>query len=361
MTKPLDQILSDHGYSHQLVEDVAKLGAADNPGLALRIALDSFFRETVARAPLLQGVPFLGDAKSFQKLRDFAVSRQWLTPEESSFVATFYGVLSESAHQTSALIEPGAAADVLRYIVLIVCFRIGHGTPRIPKPNSYSVGRHRLAKQFLRGVRNRDLRGPGFSAEFDEDLMALTRDMLNYSDAPLLFEIIANEAVSSGIRNRCASIIISPRSFRNHQERARMISSLWAYYQTHIESLPWEVARAIALALANRANFEECIIDYVERLDRDENAREANLLQTDRYYGGEEVAVERYLKRLADSKAPSTGNVWEVYYVSHRASPADKKIRELLLKRFKSIESPRLKVFWERMLKLGDAKHDSAG
>jgi len=77
-----------------------------------------------------------------------------------------------------------------------------------------SAGRLILAEQFSKEC----ARGCGSvlvsEVDFDQDLMQLTRQRLQYSDIRPLMLVVRNDRASADLRCNCASLILSPALYR---------------------------------------------------------------------------------------------------------------------------------------------------
>jgi hypothetical protein len=348
---PLEQLLKSLGYNHDFILALTGLRAHTSPDLAsIRKHLEDFFRTTANFAPRLRGVDFKGDIQSFGQLRQFIREREWLTKAEEDFIKGYYSVLSANVHPGKAVFDGALARDILLYIVALVIDRLGRPVLRPIQRMGTAGDKHDIATAFLRNLRKGRHLNRAPAIYFDFDLMDLSRRLVRPADVPLLLAIVKNDAAHAEVRNCCASLILAPRASPDHAERARIVEDLCAYYRENRDTLPWLAARAIALAVANRANTSDVILHYLQRLSRDPQLVEANLAETERYYQGAQRAIEFYLKRLRNSEIPSSGCVWEVFYLSHRSRMAGKGALHLLKERLRNIEAPDLQAFWAQAI-----------
>jgi hypothetical protein len=223
----------------------------------LRLILEQFFR---ASSQMDKAVRFSGDLQSFGATLDFVRSRNWLTEPERRFVAALYGLLSDiAAHPGQSIIEHTFARHAVLHASWLVLSRFQVRVSRPFAGYGGSAGRLRLAEQFLKGVRTGVLSGPAFEVDFDQDFMQLTRQRLRYADINPLMSVIRSDKASPDLRSNCASLVLSPRCYRKPRDDnwPRMIDELDRYCHENRQALPWQVSRAIALALANRANHAD--------------------------------------------------------------------------------------------------------
>ena len=111
----------------------------------------------------------------------------------------------------------------------------------------------------------------------------------------------------------------------------------------------WEVPRAIAFALSNRAADATHALDYLRRIERDEAMVELNLQQTDSYYNSVSDVVRKYERRLR--RAAPAECVWELFYLSRRAPyAAVKRLLPILQQRLREVSTPELHEFWRARL-----------
>jgi hypothetical protein len=293
-------------------------------------------------------VRFTGDLQSFGAALDFARSRNWLTEPERRFVSALYGLLSDiAAHPGQSSMEPAFGRQAVLYSIWLVLNRF---TVRAARPFSGyggSAGRLRLAESFLKGIRTGVLNGPAFEVEFDQDLMQLTRARLRYTDIQPLMSAVKSNSASADLRSNCASLVLSPRCYRKPTDDnwPKIVSELDSYCQQNLDALPWQVSRAIALALANRANYADRLLDYLEWISRSSELVELNLAQSDAYNGGVQRALEYYSSRVRNVDIPLSGCVWEVYYISHRSPPRSTNISRVLERRLNELTPGRLRAF----------------
>lgn len=117
-----------------LKSELLRLGYPDpamqldiSPGthpVEVRGRLEMFFAHTASLSPDITGVRFIGNNQAFGKLREFVRERGWLTRAEECVVRSFYGLLSDSAHQAVSLIESNMETALLRYVIGVVIFRL---------------------------------------------------------------------------------------------------------------------------------------------------------------------------------------------------------------------------------------------
>ncbi len=142
--------------------------------------------------------------------------------------------------------------------------------------------------------------------------------------------VICDDNASAELRNRCASLVLSPRSFRkpNDPNQARTISELDEYCRSYLHQLPWQVSRAIALALANRANHPDRLIEYLQWISEKPEIIEENLRESDIYYSSKDDAIAYYKSRLRNRDVPLGGCIWEIFYILHRGQGEDRRFIE---------------------------------
>jgi hypothetical protein len=124
--------------------------------------------------------------------------------------------------------------------------------------------------------------------------------------------------------------------------------------------MPWPVERGIALALANRTNHPDRLLDYLDRVKQSPELIRQNLAESDHYYGSAQEAASYYLSRLRNLEIRVSGCIWEAFYLAHRH---DKSLRRqvygALTRRFATIETPRIRQFWGELMRLVDDRPGS--
>lgn len=336
--------------SPALLTELHKL-AETNPVslLDIRTCLEGLFRAVASLSRARRGVPFTGHSDRFVELREFLRAMEWLTPQEDRFVAAYYGLLSDAGvHGGQSHFDSDVARALLFYVAALVAGRLETPVPRSALPRAGGSGaRHDVARDFLHFVRGGRMSRRAETTHFDQDLMDLTRRMLRPEDAQALLRLIKDPEVVDTLRNRCASLVLSPRCFRNAEARARAIDELRGFYESTAMTLPWQVSRAIALALANRANFAGPILEFTRGLSEDAAILEQNLAQSEHYYNTQREALAYYLERLGNPGIPAAGCAWEAFFVSYRCTNELKKTAVAALKRrAEQTESPELRVFF---------------
>jgi hypothetical protein len=297
-----------------------------------------------------QAVRFPGDPHSFGAALTFARNRNWLTEPEQRLVSALYGVLSDcAAHPGQSIMDPAFARQAVLHSLWLVLRRFQVRVARPFVGYGGSAGRLRLAEQFLKGVRTGVLIGPAFEVDFDQDLMQLTRQRLQYSDIKPLMSVVRNDRVSADLRCNCASLVLSPRCYRKPADAnwPRIISELDRYCDENLRALPWQVSRAIGLALANRANHSDRLLDYLDWIGQDPDLIETNLAESDAYHAGIQNAFDYYRSRIENVAIPLSGCVWEAYYISRRLPPKSGALKSVLDRRIKELETGRLHTFFQ--------------
>lgn len=303
----------------------------------LRIALEEFLKETAHLAPRFKSVTFLGNWNAPYAVRDFIKDRGWLSVNEHKFLNSFYGLLSQgAAHEGEFRLDMAVATCICWGIFDLLSARVASQPPR----NKHADDRKRLdsaaqlalVRNFLRGLRKREYAGPGFDIDFDWELMKLARSEVRLSDSPHLMKLLSDPTAKSGLRNRAASLILVPRMADD--QRSMIVKELIKYYHRCFNISDWQIFRAIALALSNRLNYDQCILHYLREIRRDRELINKNLKLTDDFYETSELAVERYLSRLNNLDIPTGGCIWELFYVGRRAKRQDENILEILSRRF---------------------------
>lgn len=344
----LRELLGRIRCDRDLANHIEQLTVSSAPDLAqVRRTLEAFVAAAAARGVLFRGVVFDGDRTSFGQCLHFLRNMEWITTSEEQFIAALYGLLSDAAvHPGRSSIDQMTAAGLLAYVVRLVADRMLNPIPRPVRPLDSSAARYDLASDFLYGLRTGSRTGKGFDAYFDHDLMDLARRLLRPSDIVLLASIGFDPNASDELRNRCFSLMLTWRCLRDREERARVVRQLHDYYESNPE-MPWLVARAIALALANRSNSASCILHYVGRIQASVELVVPNLAETDRYYRGRDTAIRFYLARLRDASIPTSGCVWEATYLSHRATSQAKRVAAILRERLVEVSAEPLRSLWQ--------------
>lgn len=217
-----------------------------------------------------------------------------------------------------------------------------------------NVQRRRLVRDFFEGLRSRRYGGPGFEVKFDVDLMQMAREDLQPEDVPHLLAMIENDTLSSGLRNRAASLILSEQCFSQARERAAVVRTLNDLYVQNVTTWHWEVLRGIALALSNRAADHQSLLSYLKTFITDEYALQANLRQSENYYGTAATATQRFLSRVKDADAPIGSVLWEAFYLAYRHGPAEPAVQREILSALRSraatIEDDDLRTLWRSLV-----------
>jgi len=352
MLAALPELLVARGFDLAMRETVERAFAEDLGLIDSRVVLEKFFRAASRKG----GVQFPGNIESFASTLQFARNQNWLTEREKEFVSALYGLLSDAgAHPGASIVEPKFAKQAVLHTLWLVLTRLQIRISRPPHSLGGSAGRLRLAEQFLKGLRSGTHVGPAFDDIYDLDLMQLTRDRLRYSDVPLLMRVIRDDNASAELRNRCASLVLSPRSFRKPHDpnQARTISELDEYCRSYLHQLPWQVSRAIALALANRANHPDRLIEYLQWISEKPEIIEENLRESDIYYSSKDDAIAYYKSRLRNRDVPLGGCIWEIFYILHRGQGEDRRFIEGIMRgRSKEVVESVVKTFWDSTAKL---------
>lgn len=346
------QELVAHGFPVNIIDAVMELPPAADPILAVRTMLETFLRHLVLNSPSVAAVPFGGDPRSFRQLRKFASTQRWLTDTESVFVDSFYSLLSESVHGGTSLVAPVAAHETARYVLALLLQR---SAADVSNDKVWRGSAHRLdlATEFVAGLRSGDHSGRAFQAQFDSDQMNLTRKVLLPSDVPLLLEVISDTSRDAQIRNRCASVLLSPACFPGGEGMASAMRRLKELYRETVAALPrdWQVPRGIALALSNRANDSECILHFVSAIRSDGDLLSKNLAQTERYYRGRQYAVKYYLDRIRREDIAPEACIWEVFYLTECADTQQRPVVARALRRLDMrIDDAAMRAFWRGCL-----------
>jgi hypothetical protein len=147
--------------------------------------------------------------------------------------------------------------------------------------------------------------------------------------------VIGDTTRDAQIRNRCASVLLSPACFPAGEGRATAIRRLKDLYRVTVVALPhdWQVPRGIALALSNRANDNECLLHFLAAIRSDADLLNENLAQTERYYRGRQFAVKYYLDRIRREDIAPEACVWEAFYLTECADAAHRPIVARALRR----------------------------
>lgn len=342
----LPHLLTATGYDQSIIEDVERaLNRDDGALIQSRQLLEKFFRVSTQ---MDKAVRFTGDRTRFGETLGFALDRRWLTETERQFIRALYGLLSDvAAHPGQSLIEPTFARHAVLHSLWLVLNRFQVRPSRPFAGYGGSAGRLRLAESFLKGVRTGIWNGPAFEVDFDQDLMQLARTLLRYADIKPLMTVIKSDEASANLRCNCASLVLSPRCYRKPSDDnwPKVVSDLNRYCSDNLSVLPWQVSRAIALALANRTNHADRLLDYLEWIRQDPKLVDVNLLESDTYNGGIEQALAYYSSRIQNFDIPLSGCVWEAFYISYRSSPSHRNIRYVLKRRLSELAPGRLRSF----------------
>ena len=345
-------MLAKRGYDAASIEGAkAMLGETQPPNIDYRSMLEKFFRQTALYANRFKGIPFTGNLESFKDVRKFVSARNWITEREAEFIGSFYGLISDSdKHEGQSRMDPQLARIVVLYSMWLVLSRI-ETPPTLPRPPTtwprHTVGfANRFITELRRGLRpSHNFRG----ADFDRNTMEAARQLLKDEDVPLLFAILRDNSAEPDLRNVCASLIRFPNERRS--ERARKNQMLHDYYSENLMKLPWQVERALALALSNRENFGAPVLRLVKMIERNECLRNENLAESDSYYLDPGEAKSYYFSRLQRDGVPASGCIWEAFYLSYRCDASESvALLKLLRRKLKTIESEELKSWWEQRI-----------
>jgi len=320
----------------------------------LRSDLEKFFRDTARLAHKLDSVNFRGDWNSFANVREFFRNTGWLTKSEAGFLASFYGLLSDAdtgSHEGESKIDSIVASHILWAVVELVSNRMTESYKRRPivYPEN-SASQLRIARQFLRGIRTGNYSGQAFELNFNSDLSELVRELLKKEDTSMLWKLLTDSDASPNLRNRAASLIIGRHLGKERALRAKIIEDMRQYYQANKHTAHFLVLRGIALALANRANDSDCILDYINQIKTDSVVLEGNLKTTDDYYTGKDNAIQYYLNRINNPEVPSAGCVWEIFYISRRAKSKDRDTIDILKRRMMQTDNSKISRMCEDVI-----------
>jgi hypothetical protein len=239
-------------------------------------------------------------------------------------------------------------------------YRSESGVSAVSSPRPNSARRFWLARAFVQSLRNGVRSGPSFETHFDADQMHLARQLLAPDDVPRLLELLADTSMPSGVRNRCASLVLSEACATEGKHTVTTINTLITLYKEASSSLPdnWEVARGIAFALANQVGHSDALLDYLRRIAPDAKLVQLNLEQTNRYYGDSAEAIELLLKRVRNQKVSPSACVWEAFYLTHPSvhlGALRGEVAIALKKKENAVTSPPLAEFWRKRIELLDS------
>ncbi|MBS0298306.1 MAG: hypothetical protein JSR45_18550 [Proteobacteria bacterium] len=333
------------GYPHADSEVARALLIGTLKGIDIRIALEAFFAHSTRMAGPIR---FVGDESQWKETWQFARDRGWLTETEHRFVRSLYGLLSDAvAHDGASLIDELAARVNVLATMWLVLHRQANQQRSEKRIQDGAAGKLQLARQFLAGIRREVYSGPAFERWFDLDLIHLTRQVVRSSDAPHLMRTIMDEKASPGIRSDCASIVLSPRCITSDN-----LAALDLYCERNSGKLPWEVERAIALAIENRAHAADRLISYLRRISSSGDLLNKNLDQSEKYYSSREAATAYYLSCLSNRRIPAGGCTWPAFYLSYRADHEDwkKRVKPAFKRRIEETTDAAVSEFWTQLV-----------
>lgn len=213
--------------------------------------------------------------------------------------------------------------------------------------------RQGLAADFVQKLRSREWTGGSFSNDIGRATMNLIRALLLSSDSAVLLELITDTRQRPGIRNRAASLVFGDRLQDDASESERVRVALREYYEKSVETDQWQVLRAVALAVADQVNDARLISDWLRRIRHDDGMLEANLAMSDEYHSGRKMAVEVYIRRIAEQfRQCPAGRYWEVFYLGRRGVYGDKDLIAVLNECGQRADDAELSALCEESLRL---------
>ena len=341
----------------QAIESLRKMRASSDESVTtdltiIRITLENVCKSIAAFAHNFEGVQFSGDWTSFGQIRDFLKNTGWLTEAENRFVASYYGILSDAGSHGGQSELPAIQAVYMCWFVVDLLVR------RIKNPKKHrravsvrsSVDDYKIASQFISLLRQGKWKGRAFEINFDRDMMQMARELLRKNDVTSLLSLMKTNDVRPALRNRAASLLLSKNIIKDKEQKSFITHEMNRFYWENLETAPWQVLRAIALALANRLNNHNCIFDYITRIKASEHSADQNFEVTDTYYGTRSKAIDYCLHRLNNPEVPIAGCLWEIFYLSRRAEKGSKAVIKVIERCKRRTEDKTLKNFCEEAL-----------
>ncbi|MBN1349540.1 hypothetical protein JXJ21_09035 [candidate division KSB1 bacterium] len=351
----IDTLTSLH-FDKEPIDELKRLQntPSQNINLArLRCILEKIFKGVATYAHQFEGVEFKGSWACFGSIRDFLRSTSWLTESESRFVASYYALLSDAgSHGRQSYMDVDNATYSCWFIIDLLVYRM-----RNPKKKRRTVSvrscvdDYKLARQFVWGLRKNKWKGRAFEVDFDRNLMQMTRELLQKPDTNLLFNLLENVHALPKLRNRAASLLLNNKVLNDRKYKATVIRRMRDYYNQNRDKAPWQVLRAVALALSNRANEAECILHYINKIKGNLELTEENLRISESYYTSKNDAVFYYINKLNDIEIPTAGCVWEIFYIANRASRGDRKVCNAIKECKKRTDNETIKHFCDNAIK----------
>jgi len=285
----------------------------------IRIALEKFLEDSARLSPRYGGPRFNGDFSRPPVVRDYLERGSWITKEELQFISAFYGLLSNAdGHAGDSMLDPLTAKHTLWSVVDTISHRI------LNRPKRYGVTRQgkieqALANEFVEALRAGESEGRAFEPTFTESTMKKVRQRLTKNDTEALWKLMENSFAHPELRNRSASLLLGERLAEDPEEQGRIAEAMRRYYADN-RSAPWQLRRAIALALANQTGDAEPLRSYLSEIKTDSELLELNLRTTDTWYRSTENAISIFLQRIGNRRLSTANCVWELFYVSRRIS-----------------------------------------
>jgi hypothetical protein len=336
LTDSLTKRLEALKYDEQVIKRVDYLrtlpDSSDVRLIDVRICLEKFLQDTARLSARYGGPKFVGDFSSPRVVRAFLEAGCWITRQELEFITSFYGLMSDSAaHGGKSMLDPLAAKYMCWSVVNTISHRV------LDRPTSFGSTRERdkieqfLANEFVEALRAGKSEGRAFEPTFTESTMKKVRQRLTVNDTDQLWTLMTTASADPELRNRAASLLLGERLFEHPTEQGRVADEMRRYYEDNKSVAPWQLLRAISLALSNQTGDAECLREYLSVIENDTELLELNLQVSDTYYQSPENATSIFLKRVGAYYEFSTAKcIWEVFYLSRRVkSDKEKAIRTI--------------------------------
>lgn len=341
-------------YSRSVIERLKDLhSGADSSEITvidIRIALEKFLEETARLSTRYGGPRFAGDFSRPALVRSFLQNGCWITEAEFEFISAFYGLISDRyCHGGDSMMDPQAA----RYLFWSVVDTISHRVLNRPRPSGFAREEDKieqaLANEFVEALRAGRFEGRAFEPTFSESTMKRVRQRLTNNDTNFLWSLMDNPSALPELRNRCASLLLGERLSEHPEEQGRVAEAMRQYFSDN-EEAPWQLRRAIALALCNQTGDTEHLKSYLSAIQKSSDLLELNLRTTETYYRSAENALSKCLRRINDRRLPTAKCIWELFYVSRRATLQKDKALRAIERRARDTEDPELRDFCSQCL-----------
>lgn len=298
----------------------------------VRIAMELIFSEALAEVRS-QGFPYFGSLSLPSDTRRALLKANLLTNEEHQFANSVYGMVSQVMHGAGAeraFVCIDTMKENLWFLAQLLITRLenrpGHERtvqPQALRPQKETVTQR--AQRFIDALMQDNISNEAVRP-LDMDLAAAVRDMVKPAHVPRLLSLLENRILDNGdrwLRNRIASIVLTPRTRKDRTVAERMHRIYFQDTSARFAS-DWPTLRGIALALASQVADDTCIDDYVRRLEDPTNAailKEGCDASESYHLGRREFATEVFMNRLNNEQMSDEACYWEVCYLAERGAP----------------------------------------